>query len=312
MQQKKFHPRNKHQSRYNFKELIAATPDLKLFLKIAPNGNQTINFHAPKAVKMLNRALLKQQYQIEFWDIPDGYLCPPIPGRADYLHYVADLLATENDGKIPKGKQTKCLDIGVGANCIYPILGSRIYGWEFIGADIEEQAIASAQKNIDANSILKNKIELRLQIDSNAFFKNILSSDERVDLTVCNPPFHTSAAEARKGTIRKLKNLKGSKNAKPTLNFGGQSNELWTKGGERKFIQKMIFESADFAPNCLWFSTLVSKEANLKPIESTLKKAKVVDFKTIPMSHGNKVSRIVAWTFLTKKQRQIWSGLRWK
>jgi 23S rRNA (adenine1618-N6)-methyltransferase len=30
------------------------------------------------------------------------YLCP-IPGRADYIHYIADLLAESNNGIIPKG-----------------------------------------------------------------------------------------------------------------------------------------------------------------------------------------------------------------
>ena len=42
---------------------------------------------------MLNRAILMHHYGVKSWDIPAGYLCPPIPGRADYIHSVADLLA---------------------------------------------------------------------------------------------------------------------------------------------------------------------------------------------------------------------------
>jgi len=312
MSNKNFHKRSKHNAPYHFGHLTVATPELIPFLIKNPKGDETINFHNPTAVKLLNKALLKHHYQIQDWDIPDGFLSPPIPGRADYIHHVADLLADNNDGNIPKGNKIKGLDIGVGANCIYPILGNRIYGWSFIGSDIDAVGIESAQKNIDQNSILKNKIELRLQSNVKSIFSGVLKSDEYIDLTVCNPPFHASAREARKGTERKLKNLKGEKNKTFTRNFGGQHNELWCEGGERKFIENMIDESVDFAKNCFWFTTLVSKESNLKPINSFLKKVKATTIKIIPMHHGNKVSRIVAWTFLTKKQQMAWRTIRWK
>ena len=282
------------------------------FLTSNPKGDQTINFHDPVAVKMLNKSLLKTHYQIENWDIPEGYLCPPVPGRADYIHHLADVLANANKGKVPKGKQVRCLDIGVGANCIYPIVGSREYGWSFIGSDIDERAIKAAKKIVEENAALKNKIDIRLQSDSSHFFKNVLSTDERVDLTICNPPFHASLAEAKKSTARKVRNLKSDKKSKTvTQNFGGQNHELWCKGGELNFIQSMIKESKEFSTNCLCFSTLVSKKENLKPIEDTLRKVGVVDSKIIPITHGNKNSRVIAWTFLNGKQREIWGKLRW-
>ncbi|MGZ5191974.1 MAG: RlmF-related methyltransferase, partial [Flavisolibacter sp.] len=84
------HPRNKHQDRYHFEELIADCPDLKPFVAINKFNIETIDFTNPKAVKTLNRALLKHFYKIDHWDIPENYLCPPIPGRADYIHNIAD------------------------------------------------------------------------------------------------------------------------------------------------------------------------------------------------------------------------------
>ena len=312
MSKKNFHPRNKHQSRYDFELLMSGKPELKTFITLNPKGEQTIDFHNPDAVKMLNSALLKQHYQVENWDIPADYLSPPIPGRADYIHHIADLLSTKNDKNIPKGIQVKCLDIGVGANCIYPILGNRIYGWSFIGSDIDRVAIEAAQKNIDQNPFLKNKIELRLQNDSKAIFSGIFKTDEYIDLTLCNPPFHVSSKEAKKATRRKLKNLKGEKVKSITRNFGGQHNELWCEGGERKFIENMIRESVNFSKNCFWFTTLVSKQSNLKPIEVALKKVKAAETKLIEMGHGNKISRIIAWTFLSKKQQETWRKLKWK
>ena len=84
------------------------------------------------------------------WEIPKGYLCPPIPGRADYIHHISDLLASSNNGIIPKDK-VRGLDVGVGANCIYPIIGSSIYDWNFVGSDIEIESINSVENIINSN-----------------------------------------------------------------------------------------------------------------------------------------------------------------
>lgn len=92
------HPRNRHRSRYDFPALIASCPALAPFVKPNAWGDVSVDFADPAAVKMLNRALLQHFYGIEHWDIPADYLCPPIPGRADYLHHLADLLATSNGG----------------------------------------------------------------------------------------------------------------------------------------------------------------------------------------------------------------------
>ena len=110
------HPRNRHQGHYDFPALIKASPELGQFVISNPYGKPSIDFANPQAVKVFNRALLAQYYGIRHWDIPDGYLCPPIPGRADYLHNLADLLATDNAGQIPRGTAIQALDVGVGAN----------------------------------------------------------------------------------------------------------------------------------------------------------------------------------------------------
>lgn len=305
------HPRNRHRDRYDFKQLTASCPELGQFVKVNAFDDESIDFFNPEAVKMLNKALLTHFYGIENWNIPPGYLCPPIPGRADYIHHIADLLGSSNHGKIPSGEQVRCLDIGVGANCIYPIIGNREYGWSFIGADIDLVSIESAHKILDLNPVLRGKIELRLQPSRKDIFRGIIQKDESFDLTICNPPFHTSQAAARSGTLRKLNHLNPGKFGKPVLNFGGQNNELWCEGGEEQFIHDMIRQSKQFATSCFWFSTLISKESNLKSVYEDLKRAEAVEVKTIPMGQGNKISRIVAWTFLTAEQQTEWVKLRW-
>jgi len=293
----KIHPRNKHRERYDFPQLIASYPDLAAYVKPNKYGDESINFFDPKAVFTLNKALLKHYYAIDYWEIPKDYLVPPIPGRADYIHYIADLLAVDNDDEIPKGKEVLCFDIGVGANCIYPIIGHQEYGWSFIGSETDEVAFESASKIVKENKVLNEGIELRLQKNSKYLFKGILKKDERVDVTICNPPFHASAKEAEQASIRKLSNLQKKAVEKAELNFGGKSNELWCPGGEVQFVCDMIYQSKKYADNCLWFTSLVSKESNLKAIYKALKNVEAKDVRTLSMGQGNKVSRIVAWTF---------------
>jgi 23S rRNA (adenine1618-N6)-methyltransferase len=291
------HPRNPHRYRYDFKALVEACPELLSFVFINKYESQTIDFANPNAVKMLNKAILQHFYAISYWDIPPHYLCPPIPGRADYIHYVADLLASSNKGIIPQGKTIKVFDIGIGANCVYPIIGTHEYGWDFVGSDIDPVAIQSTQNIIQNNPTISDKIEVRLQISPDHFFKGIIQPDEVFDVSICNPPFHASLEEATTGTQRKIKNLGGKKSPKPTLNFGGQNAELWCEGGEENFIKKMIEESAMMPHKCRWFTTLVSKKEHLPSIYQALKRVKAYEVKTIDMAQGQKISRIVAWRF---------------
>jgi len=146
----------------------------------------------------------------------------------------------------------------------------------------------------------------------NAIFRGIIGKEDKIDVTICNPPFHSSIEDAQKGTRRKIKNLSGKKVKTPDLNFAGISNELICEGGEFQFIQTMIRESKEISKNCYWFSTLVSKQSNLKGIYKILEKTEANQIKTIPMGTGNKSSRIVAWTFLTSEEQIVWRETRWK
>ena len=313
------HPRNLDRFGYNFEQLINVSPDLQQFVSVnehnidssdSEQAKQTIDFSNPDAVKALNKALLINHFDIQDWDIPANYLCPPIPGRADYIHYIADLLATTNNGVIPEGEMVQGLDIGVGANCIYPIIGNSAYGWSFVGTDIDENAIQNCKKIIANNPKLMDPISLQLQTESRFIFKNIITPEDRFAFTICNPPFHSSQDEATKSSLRKVNNLEArdfsNKATKPVLNFGGHNAELWCAGGELGFITQMAYESAKYPLQCLWFTTLVSKKDNLSSIYKTLNKISVVEIKTIDMAQGQKKSRIVAWTFMSPAQQKAW------
>ncbi len=136
----------------------------------------------------------------------------------------------------------------------------------------------------------------------------MLRADERIVCTLCNPPFHSSAAEASTGSERKWRNLgkQDPQRKLPALNFGGKSNELWCKGGELTFVRNMIKESKDYAEQVLWFTTLVSKSAHIRLLQRVLKQVGAVDVQVCSMAQGQKQSRFLAWTFHTAEQRQAW------
>lgn len=292
-----FHPRNKHQGHYNFELLIQSYPDLEPHIVKTQNGEASINFHKNESVIALNKALLLCFYPLEFWHIPEQYLCPPIPSRSDYIHHLADWL---NQNGIDH-KQVHALDIGTGANLIYPIIGTQEYNWKFTASDIDSISLKNAQEIIDKNKVLKPNIELRKQKNEHRIFDGIINHSDFFDISLCNPPFHNSKEAASEGTMRKLKNL-GKEGKSLSLNFGGKHNELWCQGGELAFIKRIMNESQMFKNQCIWFTSLVSKKDNVKPLKRHIKKLNVEDVKTIEMLHGQKQSRIIIWSFLKESK----------
>ncbi len=253
------HPKNPFIQSYDFDLLVQHEPALKDFVFKNKYGTETIPFSDQKAVKSLNRALLKSHYSIE-WDIPAQNLCPPIPGRLDYLLHVADLI---------KKPSVKLLDIGTGANSDLPNSGYLPSSWQCVASEVDVNSLANAQKIIDKNPLL-GTIELRPQKSDRAILEHIVLPDDQLDVVVCNPPFFKNAEEAQQKNQRKVSNL--NLKDKQKLNFGGLSNELWCKGGEEAFVIKMITESTRFQNNVGWFTSLVSNKDNLRNITRVLNK----------------------------------------
>ncbi len=284
MKEKGLHKKNKFNAGYDFDVLVKSNPNLKEFVSENKFKNLSIDFSNPKAVKELNKGLLFSYDKISVWDFPDENLCPPIPGRLDYIHHLSDLLSIE--------EKIKILDIGTGATCIYPLLGVGEYNWNFVATDIDLDSLDTAQDIIDDNHLDAN-IELRQQFDEQNILKGILEDDDSFSATMCNPPFYKSAEEARGANRRKTRNL--GNNA--VRNFSGNNNELWYLGGEKAFLHNYLYESSLFPKQSKWFTSLVSKKENVESLQSSSKKLGVKEFKIIPMNQGNKVTRIVCWQF---------------
>lgn len=288
------HSRNRFRNGYDFPLLVVSSPRLAEFVAPNAHGDLSIDYANPAGVKALNQALLKLAYGIDTWDVPPGYLSPPIPGRSDYLHHLADLPGI-GDG--PRRPPVRVLDIGTGANCIYPLIGAREYGWHFVGTEIDPVALQWAQQLVAANPAVADLIECRLQESPRSCFDGVVKAGETFDLSMCNPPFHASAEEAAEGNRRKRRNLGHAKSSAPVLNFGGQAGELWCDGGELGFVRRMIAESAGRPGLCRWFTTLVSKSAHLPRLFQSLEAVNALAVNTLEMAHGQKRSNILAWTF---------------
>lgn len=304
---KALHANNLHNDGYDFAALIKSHQALDVYVTRNKYHSESIDFSDPMAVKTLNCALLKHHYGIVEWDIPQGFLCPPIPGRVDYIHYVAELLQVSHSGQSTafNHAKVKLLDIGTGANGIYSLLACQAYGWQCTASDIDPLALDNVANIIRKNPALNNRLQLRLQQEKNHIFEGIIQAGEYYDVSVCNPPFYGSLEEALKSSQQKRDNLainrkeNTSSQSVSASNFGGQKAELWCKGGESKFLQMIIKESKKFASQCHWFTSLISKSDHVKPTIKLLRKLEATDIKEIEMKQGNKITRILAWTFVT-------------
>ena len=289
------HAQNPYVDRYDLKRLVKHNPELKKHIVLNPSKEDTIDFSDSASVYELNRAMLLADFNLDRFELPMGYLIPPVPGRLEYLLHIREFLT--NQFNSDQNTKLRGLDIGSGANGIYCILGAQYFNLNMVGSECDENAVKIAKANISLTKSLKNKIEIRHQENKSFLFKNVIQTGEQFDFTVCNPPFHTSKEDAFRGSQKKLNNLgREFDKQQVALNFEGQANELWCNGGEALFIKRLIKESILFKNQVKVFSTLVSKTDSLANIDKLLKKAKASSY-VIPMDLGNKKSRIVLWWF---------------
>ena len=126
------HSRNRYKEKpADFLELSRIYPQLQTYIVQRSTDSGSIDFSNPKAVRELTKALLADDFNLK-WDLNEGHLVPTIPLRLNYLHWIEDLMS-EYEGLVPKGQEVVGLDIGVGASCIYPLLGVRMNKWKFYG-----------------------------------------------------------------------------------------------------------------------------------------------------------------------------------
>ena len=277
------HAKNRYRGKHDFAALLDLEPELSDYLRTAPDGHATLDFTAARAVYLLNRTLLKRDYGLQHWDLPQGYLTPAVPGRLDYIHLLADLAP----------QTERVLDIGTGASLIYPILGVREYGWQFVATDIHARSITVARAIVQFNSALRGVV-VRQQDDADHVFSGVLQAGEYFDVTMCNPPFYTDRSTALK--VGRTKWTKLGKRDRG-LTFAGHDTELTTRGGEARFLKTMIAESSGYRTQVGWFTCLVSKRGYLPAARQQLDRLGVTEVQVLELAQGNKQMRVLAWRY---------------
>lgn len=177
MERKKF-----LQKKPNFEYLAEKYENFRKYTFYNNEGKLSFNFNDNEANKEFTKTIMLEEYNIK-WDIPQNFLVPGIPSKLNYLDWINSILLEyqiNNDNIIG-------VDVGTGANCIYPLLGFTSYGWSFIASDINPEALKSAKNLLEINDI--KTIELKLQPNPKNAFVNIISTKDKLTFTLCNPPF---------------------------------------------------------------------------------------------------------------------------
>lgn len=166
-----------------------------------------------------------------------------------------------------------------------PLIGASEYGWRFVGTETDPAALRWAAKLVASNETTARLVECRLQPSTRECFRDVIRPGEAFDLSMCNPPFHASAAEAAAAAGRKRRNLGAGQTGTKGLNFGGRAGELWCPGGELGFVRRMIEQSRGYAGQCRWFTTLVSRSAHLPRFQEILRDAGAAEVRVSVQTH---------------------------
>jgi 23S rRNA (adenine1618-N6)-methyltransferase len=276
----KMHPENKYyNNKPNFKLLAKKHPEFSKFVYKNKFNSYSINWKNKDAVKELCKTLLKEDFKIEYWDIPDGYLIPTITSRLNYLYWIKDLL---QDSKRFDG-----IDIGTGANLIYPLLGNKIFKSKFVATDINEDSLKIAKEIITRNC-LDNEIKLVLQKNEENIFEGVISENDQFGFSMCNPPYFVIEEDV--------------KQENPNTDCQYNEKEVYCRGGEYRFINNMIRESKVYKYNIIWFTTLVGKKKNYDLLLKLIKSDREIEDVRCTTFYQGKLARWgLAWTYLKKK-----------
>uniref|UniRef100_J3L930 U6 small nuclear RNA (adenine-(43)-N(6))-methyltransferase n=1 Tax=Oryza brachyantha TaxID=4533 RepID=J3L930_ORYBR len=306
------HPRNRYATPApDFAALASLYPSFAPFVSVSRGGRASIDFTDFAATRELTRVLLLHDHGVSWW-IPNGQLCPTVPNRSNYIHWIEDLLKSDLIPPLSSSNKTRGFDIGAGANCIYPLLGASLLGWSFVGSDVTDVALEWARKNVENNPQLVDLIEIRnankmsCSSESEAVVgeadrENTLepvdgvawSKPETLNFCMCNPPFFERIQEA---------------GLNPKTSCGGTAEEMVCPGGEQAFISRIIEDSASLKNSLRWFTSMIGRKANLKLLVSKIREAGASVVKTTEFVQGQTARWGLAWSFIAPRKMVVRSS----
>ncbi|GLA31896.1 hypothetical protein AnigIFM63326_010811 [Aspergillus niger] len=281
--------RNIYKDEVDFTALALQSPEFAKYSK----SNGQLDFSDPDAVRQLTKSLLQRDFELKV-EIPENRLCPPVPNRLNYILWLQDLLDTTGDeyrDNYDPDREVIGLDIGTGCCSIYPLLGCSMRPhWRFVATDIDNANIRSSR-----DTVSNNKLDSRIEIIQTDPKDELIPLDtklnvDRLDFTMCNPPFYASRDE-----------LIASAEAKERPPFSactGAEVEMVTTGGEIAFITRMIEESLRLRERVIWYTTMLGKLSSVSVLIETLLEHKNNNYAVTEFVQGNKTRRwAIAWSW---------------
>jgi 23S rRNA (adenine1618-N6)-methyltransferase len=282
--------KNKNNIFYNdfkpdFLTLIKEFPELKKYILKQNEDNEDefqFDWSNNELSLLMDKSILNYYFNIKYYDIPNGFLIPPIPSRINYINLINSIIT-----KLIKDIDIKNIigiDIGTGANIIYPILGYSIYKWKFICTEINKEAYNNAKLILQKNN-LENNINIIKQNNKDNIFISILNRENKYIFSMCNPPYYNYENEI------KLEDKKRDNE----YNF----DEIYYKNGEYGFFQRYFEESICYKNNVFLYTILIGKKINAENIYDKLSSyndiIKIYNMQKILT--GNNVRYIIYWSF---------------
>ncbi|CAI7578163.1 unnamed protein product [Penicillium bialowiezense] len=213
--------------------------------------------------------------------------------KLNYILWIQDLIDSTAGGLgegYDRDREVVGLDIGTGCIGIYPLLGCTTRpGWKFVATDIDSENIRTAKQNVALNE-LESRIRIIESHPDGPLFPLEKLGHERLDFTMCNPPFYTSPDELVESAKQKKR--------PPFSACTGAEVEMVTRGGEVDFVRKMIDESLHLRDRIQWYTSMVGKMSSVSVLVETLIKHGNHNFAVTEFDQGAKTKRwAVAWSW---------------
>ena len=277
----------------NFEQLAAKDLEFNVLWESLPKKlKKTLDWQDPEQLRTLTRALLRQHFNLRV-GLPPDRLTPAVPVRYKYIQWIQRLLDTTSGSFTTEhdtNRQISGLDVGVGASCIYPLLGCATHPtWRFYGTDIDAKAISTATANVS-----KNKLDPRIRLlfttpDSPLFPLDTLGA-ESLDFTMCNPPFYASADERTASAAAKKR--------APRAACTAADIEAITEGGEVAFALRMVEESRQLRDRVQWYTIQLGKDESVAAVVDELREAGCSNWAVGNLKPGHvTVRRALAWSW---------------
>ncbi|PRP85949.1 methyltransferase-like protein 16 [Planoprotostelium fungivorum] len=281
----KLHARNALRDRPDFKELGTKYPEFGKFLSEKASGKLQLDWTNGEAVREYNITLLKHYYNITL-TLPSDQLCPPVANRANYIHWIEDLIQIDPASRAGRGS-VRGIDIGTGASCIYPLLGCKINhpNWSFLAVDNDAQSLYIAEQNLNLNrqwlsdQNQSSLIQLRHVTDGTTLD---YLGQETYDFLMTNPPFFSDLEETQ---------------LNERVDATAKATEVVTQGGEVEFVGKIVENSMRTKGQVTWYTAMIGRKIDLTVLERKLRQCGVPHVKTSELSQGKTTRWAIAWSF---------------